>query len=501
MRSLFTPFRRLRWKLTFSYTLVTVLAVLLLEIIALAGLIYYISFSPIITTLVEQEAARLSIQVRPFLAYETGDPQALEDWLRENYPSRPRGSAVFRFESGPHPEDEGARVIFYDGDLAVVVDAQGEIIAANASEYLPESGKGDRFFDPLVPEESRRLLDQALRGESNSLSLEDNISISAAPIRHSDGRQQGALYLRLTSMAPLPSASILPQMLLLLGWSALLFTVGAGLIGTIFGFITARGLARRLRTVSESADAWSRGDFSAFIKDTSGDELAQLAGRLNRMAEHLQNLLQTRQELAAIEERNRLARDLHDSVKQQVFATAMQVGAARAVLEKDPGAAASRLDEAERLAQQAQRELTALIRELRPAALDGEGLVGALREHLANWSRQNGIAYEFKLQGERRLPLPVEQALFRVAQEALTNVARHSGASSVEILLSWEESQITLTISDNGRGFDVSSAQKKGIGLHSMQERVDALGGTLNIESSPDGARVSAMIPTAGKEI
>jgi NarL family two-component system sensor histidine kinase LiaS len=147
---------------------------------------------------------------------------------------------------------------------------------------------------------------------------------------------------------------------LLVGISLILFTIAAGLVGTVFGYFTARGLTKRLRTLSRAADSWSKGSFSIIVQDRSEDELGQLAQHLNQMAEHLQNLLQTRQELATLDERNRLARELHDSVKQQVFATSMQVGAARASIDQDPQAAQAHLAEAEQLSRQAQKELTTL---------------------------------------------------------------------------------------------------------------------------------------------
>jgi NarL family two-component system sensor histidine kinase LiaS len=213
------------------------------------------------------------------------------------------------------------------------------------------------------------------------------------------------------------------------------------------------------------------------------------------MAEQLQNLLQTRQELATLEERNRLARELHDSVKQQVFATAMQVGAARALVDQNPAASKENLAEAERLVRQAQQELTGLIRELRPAALEGKGLATALRDCVTDWSRQTHIPAELRVRGERPLPLPLEQALFRVAQEALTNTARHSRAGSVEVDLVWQGNLVTLTVSDDGRGFDPTEADSKGLGLQSMQERIAALGGHLEVNSKPgSGTEVVARL-------
>jgi NarL family two-component system sensor histidine kinase LiaS len=160
--------------------------------------------------------------------------------------------------------------------------------------------------------------------------------------------------------------------------------------------------------------------------------------------------------------------------------------------------AQSHLLEAERLVHQAQQELTTLIRELRPAALEGKGLAVALRDHVADWSRQSQIAAEVRVQGERPLPLMVEQTLFRVAQEALANISRHSAATAAEIHLACDAEQVTLTISDNGRGFPAAAINGKGMGLRSMRERVESLGGHLTIESEPrQGTRIEVCLKTA----
>src|ERR687895_203068 len=157
----------------------------------------------------------------------------------------------------------------------------------------------------------------------------------------------------------------------------------------IFGFLTAWGLTRRLQRLARAAQAWSRGDFSVVVKDRSKDEIGQLSRELNQMAAQLEGLIQARQELATLETRNRFARDLHDSVKQQVFATSFQVAAARALVEKDTKAAEAHLTQAEELARQAQRELNVLIGELRPAALEGKGLSSALRDYLEDRARRS----------------------------------------------------------------------------------------------------------------
>jgi NarL family two-component system sensor histidine kinase LiaS len=271
--------------------------------------------------------------------------------------------------------------------------------------------------------------------------------------------------------------------------------ISGAIAGVLFGFLIARGLTRRLQVLAEAADQWSRGNFDILARDTAGDELGQLARRLNHMAEQLQNLLQTRQELATLEERNRLARELHDSVKQQVFATAMQIGAAREMIDQNPGISKDNLAEAERLVRQAQQELTTLICELRPAALEGKGLATALQECVADWSRQTNIPAKVRVRGERPLPLPLEQALFRVGQEALTNISRHSQAKSVEIDLVWKWGEVSLTVSDNGRGFNLNAVNGKGLGLQSMRERIEALGGHLEVKSGAgSGTQVIARL-------
>jgi NarL family two-component system sensor histidine kinase LiaS len=184
------------------------------------------------------------------------------------------------------------------------------------------------------------------------------------------------------------------------------------------------------------------------------------------------------------EERNRLARELHDSVKQQVFATIMQLGAARVLLERDPPAARLHLIEAEQLAQQSGVELSLLIHELRPIALGDKGLAEAIQSYAADWSRQSKIAAEVRTRGAGALAPAAEHALVRVTQEALANVARHSHATAVTLALELADDAATLTIADNGRGFDASTTSR-GVGLDSMRERLEALGGRLSVNSSP----------------
>jgi signal transduction histidine kinase len=220
---------------------------------------------------------------------------------------------------------------------------------------------------------------------------------------------------------------------------------------------------------------------------------AELSRQYNQqLIEELQSTQNKLQELAVVEERNRLARDLHDSVKQQVFAISMQLGAARTALSETDRSYQS-IVEAERLAQQAGAELTTLISALRPPVLESKTLAIAIREYVEEWSKQNKVEAEIKIE-DVSLDLNIEQALFRVMQEALANTARHSKADRVSVALTPSGDTVALSIEDHGIGFN-SSRITKGIGLDSMKERMAAVNGDLHISSlESQGTRIIASV-------
>lgn len=197
------------------------------------------------------------------------------------------------------------------------------------------------------------------------------------------------------------------------------------------------------------------------------------------------------EELAVTDERNRLARDLHDSVKQQVFATTMQIGAARAVLTEDPAAARSALDEADLSAQKAAAELNLVIEELRPLDLEGNRLVDALRSLGRDWERRTGLLVDVVLEGEERAFPGFDEALLRTTQEAIANSARHGHADRVEVVLTYGTGDLNLQIRDDGAGFAPSTATP-GVGLGSMRARVEDRGGRFDLWSAPGaGTRIA----------
>lgn len=480
------PVMRIRWKLTLSYTLVTAGAILLIEAVLLGVALFLLTRLDALPRLLVPILTDAAGSLAPALTTTPPDAPALQNWLDTLVLTGeiPRGSG--RSEVRLHLDPAVL-------DRALVVDDQARVVVARPEQPCTPGQPATA----CLPEEAARLVQRALQGELGSERLSHAAGQGiyvAAPILAAPGRSVGAVLVHVTwpqSFAQWPRevlSTLLP--------SAVVVTLLAAVIGTLFGFFTARGLTRRLTALSQAADAWSRGDFSIQVRDPAADELGALAHHLNRMAERLENLLHAQQQLAALEERQRLARELHDAVKQQVFAAGMQVAAARRHLPERPEQAQEALAQAEALLHQAQQELTALIRELRPAALQGKGLAAALREHLAAWSCQTGMRAELHIQGERRLPLAVEQALWRVAQEALANAARHSGAQQVQVRLTWEGDAVRLTVADDGQGFDPAVVQGRGLGLSSMAERVQALGGRLTVHTAPGrGTRIEATVP------
>ncbi len=471
------PLRRLRGKLTLSYTLTSVLAFLFVEILVIgtALLIASANVPALLLNDLKQEAP----QATPYFIHGTPDREALQAWLHIVEQTIPN--------PGPY---RGTKII-----LLAVVDTHGQVIAALGSRPL---SPGTPLQDVLSARNRANL--HAVLSDTHGTTSEvdadaQHIDVAITPIVGNNGQVQGALSITIIEPDKLQALSGFAQLII---FSTIFLTILGAIAGTIFGSLAARGITRRLKGLSAAAERWSRGDFSALTHDTSEDELGQVGRQLNNMAEQLQNLFQTRQKLATLEERNRLARDLHDSVKQQVFAISMQIGATKFLLRSNVDAAESRLLEAERLVQQAQQELTSLIRELRPIALEGKGLVDALRELVTQWAQQTEIVANLHVEGSSLVPQNVEEAIFRVAQEALSNVARHGKATQVQLTLTITEEQVTLTVADNGQGFAMGKRQD-GVGLHSMRERMQALGGRVSLESSPGkGTRVVAQSTRLG---
>ncbi|MDQ3930438.1 MAG: GAF domain-containing protein, partial [Chloroflexota bacterium] len=190
-------------------------------------------------------------------------------------------------------------------------------------------------------------------------------------------------------------------------------------------------------------------------------------------------LLAQSNKLATVEERARLARELHDSVTQSLFSLNLTLRAARRVLTSDGEQALSLMDNVQELAQGSLAEMRALIFELRPQALQNEGLASALQKHADAVKARNGLVVHLDLSGDRRLPIEHEEALYQIAREALHNVVKHAQATEAWVCLDTSTDHVTLSIRDNGRGFKTSKLVVDGgshIGTSTMRERAQAIG-------------------------
>jgi NarL family two-component system sensor histidine kinase LiaS len=350
------------------------------------------------------------------------------------------------------------------------------------------------------------IIEAALVGDKNyyaqSTSVPDGSRIVAFPLRKSDSDPVVAIvvyHVKPVAFAT-PSNLYIYQTFFFVTMFALFLL--ALPVGAIFGWLVTRGLRKRLITLSAASQAWSTGNFSVSPRDQSSDEIGELTRNLTGMAEQLQTLIHTHDELARIEERNRLARDLHDTVKQQTYAARMQLTAAKNLLVSDPAAATGHIDTALQLNRETQQELKLIIDELRPAALQSKGLVQALKEYADRWQEHTGIKVETIISGEHSLPLDVEQTLYRVLQEALSNIARHAEADKVSLRLSMSVDAVNLIVADNGRGFESNAVSANSYGLTGMKARLSEVGGTLKVDSNLSaGTTLTAEVELTTKDM
>ncbi|MHB1417492.1 MAG: sensor histidine kinase [Chloroflexota bacterium] len=231
-----------------------------------------------------------------------------------------------------------------------------------------------------------------------------------------------------------------------------------------------------------------------------GERYAADAGAVvRRLQRQLQELTTAK---AALEERERLARELHDSIAQGLFSIKMNAGAATAALEKDPDRARERLARLQEIANTTHQELRSLIEELRPPALTELGLQTTLQAHAAALKAQWGTDVILLVDEEGRLPADEEAELYRIAYEALNNAARHGHATRVEVLLQVTPPFFDLVITDNGVGFDAKATPRAGaFGLRGMRERAALIGAELKVVSTPGGGtRIEARRPGRPEE-
>jgi len=255
-------------------------------------------------------------------------------------------------------------------------------------------------------------------------------------------------------------------------------------VGVVFGLLATRAPIRRLRRLATSTVAVADGQYQHRVPVSGSDEIAQLEENFNRMAERLTHAMATERQLAGATERARIARELHDSISQDLFSLRLLAGGLRRALpagsELQP-----QVEAMERTATGTMHEMQALLLELRPVALQDAGLVPTLTELCQAYRDRLGVIVETDLEPVELDPM-VEHAVLRIVQEALANAVKHARPTRITVRMSRVDDQVALSVTDDGTGFDPErAAERHGMGLNLMRERVTELGGAFRLESKP----------------
>ncbi len=375
-------------------------------------------------------------------------------------------------------------------------DADGNIYPIIRRENGPEPGR-DENHEPLnidsIIDKGRELIE---RSDGGQIIVPDG-EASAALIPHRDAEtgEEGYFFIyvdkparsgMITGIVKMSVKEMLPVI------CAVLF------LSLLIGMSFSQGWTHWFRQVRAAMDSWEKGDFSKKIdsdKVPFVKEWQDLAEQLNDMSEQLEQVIETRRELAASEERNSLARELHDNIKQQLFSINMNLGAAQVLAKKDDPRAMEKLELSTQMTQQALMDLDQLIGTIRAPAMKDKKLYRELLKLTENWQKSSGIALETDIEDAETITNEeISSAIFRICQEGLSNILRHSRADKARLYLKADELGINLLIKDNGIGFDLSG-DRDGMGIDSMRERVKKLNGTVDIKSGSGGTAIKVYIP------
>jgi len=283
-----------------------------------------------------------------------------------------------------------------------------------------------------------------------------------------------------------------------LTFTLLALTGGVLLAGLLVAYLLATVLTRPLSRLVEAVRGVGRGELSRKVAISGHDEVGQVTAAFNAMTEKLREKEENRRQLLAKviaaqeQERRHIARELHDEAGQIV--TSLLLGLAHLEHSSVDPAIHSKATELRSLAEATLDMMKDMALKLRPSTLDDVGLVAALQRYVADYGRRYGLEADFHSTGFNgvRLEPQTETALYRIAQEALTNVIKHARAHSVSVLLERRNNQAILVVEDDGLGFDTETLRHSGapahkLGILGMEERAVLVGGTLTIESQPGG--------------
>lgn len=294
--------------------------------------------------------------------------------------------------------------------------------------------------------------------------------------------------------------------------AAALVSAGAAvlLVGTACGYWVSQSFYRRVDALHLALKQLANGNYAVRLPETGELASVELHREFNELARQLEERMKWIQktgeeqimieaasnEAAVLEERKRLARDLHDTVSQQLFAIHMSASSLPKLQQINADKAAEVLQQLIHMSTLAQKQMRGFIAQLRPMELENRTMREALEKWFPDYCRQNGIQGELDWRLKEAITEAKEHQLFLIVQEAMANVVKHAGADRCSLTIAENERQVVMTVQDNGAGFRVDEVKRGSYGLSTMQERAQKLGGTAEIISKPgSGTRVKVTIP------
>jgi signal transduction histidine kinase len=411
--------------------------------------------------------------------------------------------------------------------FAVIVSRTGIVLGSSYPACFPPGSRGSAAQDGVARKVLASFVRWPVRYGGQAPLPSGNVVWATAPITASrDGKPSaapsaastgtpgkaeapdggtvlGMLYVEVPATAPgIGGVTVSPGLVR----TGLVLLVAAFPVGVAFGLLSTRRLTQRLGRLAALTQRVGDGDFGLRVPVRGHDEVSRLEENFNRMAGQLQAWLDATRRLgetnARHEERTRIARELHDSISQELFSLNVLAGGLRRALPaKSPVLPQGEI--MERTAGDTMREMRSLLLALRPVALEEADLPRALEGVCQAYRDRLGIPVRAEVDlaglGPDGLPPAVEHAMLRVTQEAVGNAARHADPARITVRLRGDGGQAVLEISDDGRGFDVAAPRQEeagGLGLHTMRDRVTELGGLLTVQSGPgEGTTIRARFP------
>lgn len=470
---------KIQIRLTISYLFTTMTVIIILLALTLGGYFLYLK-TDLAARWAGEQASLAATDLVYWMDSDQLDPVVVQDYVFSTY-------GDFEYE------DASQIVTITSGETALVFDLDGAIIASSHVHAFPLNKS---IMDGSVQGVSV----EAIRDKKPKITYQNlgQYHTGQAPILNHSNQLIGWFYYKTEGD---DVNSLIQTTAVTLALPALFTIILALFVSGVMGLFFARTFTKRIRAIQSASRDFAEGHLEKRISLTGSDEFTELSMQFNRMADQIQkqlrdlrNLADTNallaeeaRQLASVEERNYLARELHDAVKQQLFGLNLMLGSIKATASSNTEAALGRLDQAITQVQDVQNELDHIIKALRPASLQRLGLVAALQALTSLWAAQMNIPVNLQIHSQRSLPLQIEESIYRITQEALQNVMKHAAATKVDMSLIFTKDEVSLTISDDGKGFNEGQPfHADALGLNSMRTRAQAMQAVLSIDSQAE---------------